>query len=231
MKLNIYKKIFEIMEKYENMLISKNNKNILYKNNDNLSNDFNNDDFFKFIFKNIKIEKSEHCETINPVKTDENNIISKDNLNPTKTFPNIQINNEHYYENFLEKRLTGLTEDCKNKTNNNDSKLILYNQKINSINIHKNNNEVIDFIKKIYKKIILKCHPDKNGDKEIFIKCQKYYEDKFLIGLLYLFYKLEISTKHFNEITFPYELTNKIIKAIFIEIRIIQEKINNFCST
>ena len=197
MKLNIYKKIFEIMDKYEKMLTYKNNNYIPNKTNNDSNNDTNeytnNDDFFKFILKNIKIEKSQLYE---------NNIIPINNYILNEPTQNIKSN-----DNLIQ---------CNSK-------------KINLINnTAKNSDEVKEFIKKIYKKIILKCHPDKNGDKEIFIKCQKYYEDNFLIGLLYLFYKLEITNKNFNEIIFPYVLTDELVRIIFVEIRIIQEKINNF---
>lgn len=185
MKLNIYQKIIEIMDKYENIL---NNKK-------EINNNECNDNFFKFIFKNIKIEKFENNESneINESNNDYNKILIES-------------------QNIL------------------NNKLVLFNNKTESKNIFNKteyNNEIKDFIKKIYKRIILKSHPDKNGNKENFIKCQKYYQDNFLIGLLYLFYKIEIIDKTIDEIIFPYQLTDLVIKTIFVEIRIIQEKINN----
>ena len=77
-------------------------------------------------------------------------------------------------------------------------------------------------MKSCYKKIILLCHPDKTKvNKELyqkyFIKSKEYYENNFLIGLLYLFYLLELK---------PPPLSSLIINHIIIEIRHLQEKIN-----
>jgi hypothetical protein len=84
------------------------------------------------------------------------------------------------------------------------------------------NFEVKKYMKSCYKKIILLCHPDKTKEykelyQEYFIKCQEYYENNFMIGLLYLFYLLKLK---------PPSLSSLIVNHIIIEIRHIQEKIN-----
>jgi len=214
---NIFKKIFDIMNEYENLLDNYDNlnKNINLKKNKESDFDFNNDVFFNFIFNNMKIEKNI------PVKTDtnSNNISNFENSNNIQNIDNsnniLNINNQSnnhinynsnlYKENNIELNLISL------KDNNNDSEKKKYKKDTENIVLKK-------YYKKMYKKIVLVCHPDKNGDKNMFIKCQKYYEDKSLIGLLYISYKLQIK---------PELLTDIIIKKIFEEIRIIQEKINN----
>ena len=53
---NIFKKIFDIMNEYENLLDNYDNlkNNINLKKNKESDFDFNNDDFFNFIFNNMK---------------------------------------------------------------------------------------------------------------------------------------------------------------------------------
>ena len=190
-KLNIFEKIFEIMEEYENkkkkLINNCQNKEVnenINENNNSESNLFEND-FFKFIFNNIKINKKE----INNNEIKEYNKKSNDKL---------------YDEKFV-------------STNNS---LIILNDLDIKCNLPINNNSLIikEYIKKLYKKLVLYCHPDKNGEKELFIKCQEYYNNKLLIGLLYIGYKIKINLPLLNKI---------IIDIIFIEIRIIQEKIRN----
>ena len=173
MESNIFHKIFEIMNCYENLL-----NNHSKCNNKNKSTDFSNnfmkneDNFFTFIFKNIHIYKNNQED----------------------------INN---------------TDNSNNINNNVNDKL---NINRNTISIEKD--EIIkSYMKKCYKKIVLKCHPDKNNnpeDNKYFIKCQEYYDNCFLIGLLYIFYLYKLE---------PPLLSDVIINRILCEIRIIQEKI------
>lgn len=178
MESNIFHKIFEIMNCYENLL-----NNHSKSNNKNTSTDFSNnfmkneDDFFTFIFKNIHIDK--------------NNQEDKKNIENINIFENIDMNG--------------------NSNNNLNS---------DNIDFPIEKNEIIkSYIKKCYKRIVLKCHPDKNNnseDNKYFIKCQEYYDNCFLIGLLYIFYLYKLD---------PPLLSDVIISRILCEIRLIQEKI------
>lgn len=195
-KLNIFEKIFEIMEEYENkkktVINNYYHKNINKDIDENINNENNifENDFFKFIFNNIKISKKE----IDNLK------IKKDN----------QKSDDNYNENYINNNIFN-----NSLTNIND-----YPSKYNNNNNYNDNSLIIkEYIKKLYKKLLLLCHPDKNGDKELFIKCQEYYNNNLLIGLLYIGYKIKINL--------PPLLNKIIIDHIFIEIRIIQEKIKN----
>jgi len=88
------------------------------------------------------------------------------------------------------------------------------------------------YIKKCYKKIVLKCHPDKNktshGSSKIFVRCQEYYNNKLLIGLLYIFYLYSITPPEPLNTIDPNTLCSKtqtIINRMAKEIYIIQKKI------
>lgn len=60
------------------------------------------------------------------------------------------------------------------------------------------NNEQYYLVKKLYKKLCLKFHPDKKGDPAIFIKVSEYYENDFLIGMLSICYNHNINIPNLN---------------------------------
>jgi len=188
MESNIFYKIFEIMNCYENLLNNHSKCNSKNKSTD-FSNNFmkHENNFFTFIFKNIHIHKNNQEDNSNT-----NNINNIDN--------NININ-------------VNTNNNTKNENTNN-------NLNTNNIEISIEKDEIIkSYIKKCYKRIVLKCHPDKNNnpeDNKYFIKCQEYYNNYFLIGLLYIFYIYNLD---------PPLLCDVIISRILCEIRIIQEKI------
>ena len=187
MNINIFDKIYEIMLEYENLLNYSNDKsNIIKDNNINININITNDEFFNYIYKNIKINHN---------KININN--SLDNQLSIKIKDNI-LKDDILKDDILKDDI--LKNDIVKDQINNDNKLI-----------------IDKFIKKIYKKIILKCHPDKNGDNNLFIKCQEYYEKKFIIGLIYISYIIKYSI--------PF-IDNIIINEILIEIRIIQHNID-----
>ncbi len=84
--------------------------------------------------------------------------------------------------------------------------------------VHPEKSVFQQWIDKYYKKIAIKCHPDKVKDKvkqSLFIKTQIYKEQSFLIGILYqcMILKIEIDP-----------LPSMLIQRICEEIRITQEK-------
>ena len=90
------------------------------------------------------------------------------------------------------------------------------------------------YIKKCYKVIVLKCHPDKNKLQTNlhanFIKCREYYDEHLLIGLLYIFYIYKLSPPSPLNISMPVvpdEKCNIIIDRILREIRVIQCKLES----
>lgn len=63
-------------------------------------------------------------------------------------------------------------------------------------------------IDKIYKKLTLVCHPDKNGHD--FIKLQKFYENKDLYELMCMAYEYKIDLKNTNEPEMHFLLEKKL---------------------
>ena len=93
------------------------------------------------------------------------------------------------------------------------------------------------YIKKCYKLIVLKCHPDKNttqaNSSALFIKCKDYYNEQLLIGLLYVFYLYKIKPPHPLDISTPVvpdDDCNILIDRILREIRVIQHKLTEINS-
>ena len=183
--INIFKKIFEIMDHFES--ISNNLPNEKKYKDD--------DDFFNFIFQNVK--------EINPNKNSESNPECKIE---SCTESNNESNNESN------------TESCTESTNK--SELNIENQKI-----------VKNYIRKCYKKIVLKCHPDKNKllkDNKLFVLVQNYYDNELLIGILYIYYIANINPPEPLNNVDPNninKLQEIIIEHIFKEIYIVQKKI------
>ena len=182
---NIFYKIFEIMDHYENIL-----DNSSYEGDDKYT---EGDDFFAFLFKNMK--KQEAAPEKEP-----------------------ETNNE-------EKPETNDEEKPEKEPDSEPEPEIDTNPVIKS------------YIKKCYRKIVLKCHPDKNksihnADK-LFIKCHNYYDNGFLIGLLYIFYLYKILPPAPLNNTSPTELDDDssiLLDQIFKEIRMVQDKLTQFNS-
>jgi len=75
-----------------------------------------------------------------------------------------------------------------------------------------------DRIKKLYRKIVMICHPDKNDQKElnlIYIKATKYYEDVNIIGIYNICDSLFID----------YEVCEEDINSIKVEIEKMKDRI------
>ena len=186
---NIFHKIFEIMDHYENIL-----DNSSYDGDDKYT---EKDDFFAFLFKNMK--KQEATPQKEPETNDEEKPETKDEENP-EIDPNKELESE-----------------TKKKVDTNPV--------------------IKAYVRKCYRKIVLKCHPDKNksihnADK-LFIKCHNYYDNGFLIGLLYIFYLYKILPPAPLNNTSPTELEDDssiLLDQIFKEIRLIQDKLSQFDS-
>ena len=204
--MNIFNKIYEIMNEYDILLDEKENNynnslnNYTHEEFEKNKNEYYNniDNFFKYIFKNININNLNEKNNLDMNNQDINNL-NTDNLNTDNLFSNnkdiIILSNNNLDSHNLE-------YNNNNNFNNNDDK--------------QHENIIQDFIKKIYKKIILKCHPDKKGNEKLFIKCREYYENKFLIGILYIGFLVNYQLPELNQI---------IVNHILFEIRVIQEKI------
>ena len=180
---NIFYKIFEIMNHYENIL-----DNSSYEGDDKYT---EGDDFFAFLFKNMKKQEAAHEKADNTEQ------------NPEK-----------------------VPEPVPDKESDPEPEPEV---DINPI--------IKSYIKKCYRKIVLKCHPDKNksthnADK-LFIKCHDYYDNEFLIGLLYIFYLYKIlppAPLNNTSPTEPDENSEILIDRIFKEIRMIQDKLAQYDS-
>jgi len=186
---NIFHKIFEIMDHYENIL-----DNSSYEGDDKYT---EGDDFFAFLFKNMK--KQEAAPEKEPETNDEKEPETKDEEKPD-VVPDKEPDTE--------------TEQEEDK-----------------------NPVIKSYIKKCYRKIVLKCHPDKNKSNKnaenLFIKCHDYYDNNFLIGLLYVFYLYKILPPAPLNNTSPIEPDENssiLVDRIFKEIRLIQDKLSQFDS-
>ena len=196
------------MSEYENLLLNKDIENNILENDitdEEINNNKNelseqmNDNFFKYIFENINIQKNQNKTELNKTELNETEL-KEPELNKTEL-------------NKTELNKTELNETELNKTELNKTEL--KETELNETELNKTE-IILDFIKKIYKKIIIKCHPDKGGEQSLFIKCQEYYENKFLIGMLYIGYKIKFVLPMLNNI---------VIEQILFEIRVIQQKI------
>ena len=180
---NIFYKIFEIMNHYENIL-----DNSSYEGDDKYT---EGDDFFAFLFKNMKKqEAAPEKEQNTEQNTDKDPEPVPDKESDPEPEPEVDINPI-----------------------------------------------IKSYIKKCYRKIVLKCHPDKNksthnADK-LFIKCHDYYDNGFLIGLLYIFYLYKLlppAPLNNTSPTEPDDNSSILIDRIFKEIRMIQDKLTQYDS-
>jgi hypothetical protein len=197
---NIYIKIIEILNEYENLLniYNSNSKSNATEKKD----DFLNDDFLNFIFKNIHVNKSCGNESgDNPMRDEsgDNPMRNESGDNPMR---NESGDNPIRDESGRDESHDNPSRDESGRDESSEKKSIIKK-----------------FIKKYYKKICLLTHPDKTNDldkNEIFKRAKDNMENNFLIGIIKNAYDLKIKIDDLNEI---------IIEQILIDIRIIQEKI------
>lgn len=216
MEFNIYNEIIKILNEYDCLLEKvknqrENNQTQNKETNLKEMNDFLNSDFLKYIFENIKVERQE----------EEN----KNNINQNNELDLDEYTKEHIDK---EKKINKPKENNDSEENINISKENNNESDENNDDSEENNNrnskiekgdEVKEFIKKYYRKIIILTHPDKTSDiyrNEMFKKAKEYSENKFLIGIIKLCFDLKIQIESLNKI---------LMNQIFFDIRVIQQKI------
>lgn len=195
--IHIFTKIYELMDHFENLCHESVPSEKKYKEDD---------DFFAFIFQNVKEvdarkqpEKQPDKEETNP--TTSTTIKEEESKTNEQSQTNSNLNNEPASAS------TKLQEESEESIVN-------------------------KYIKKCYKKIVLKCHPDKNKKSQdassIFVRCQEYYDNRLLIGILYIFYLYSIKPPEPLNTLDPNNINNKtnaLLNRIAKEIYIIQKKI------
>jgi len=201
---NIFYKIFQIMNHYENVLENITYKGEKYKPDDTFNDFMNADEFFSSIFKEVPIKKKEQPPDSHPNENDDSqDKPANDNEAPS------------------DNQSTGEDELPPD-----ESKPLSKQEQI-----------ITKYIKKCYRIIVLKCHPDKNksheNGSELFMKCQQYYECDFLIGILYVFYLYKLKPPPplvNNTQDVPDDDYTTIVNRILLEIRVIQDKLVLFNS-
>ena len=230
MKINIYFEIFNILNEYELLLniyhdkkfmIDEKNKNKQYNDNNNNDNkkeqkinidknlnEFMDNDFLNYIFNSVKIKKNDIPD--NNLNQTQNNDLNKDK----QTYNNNELNEDNKKNDNNESNNNN-TKNDNNDSNEDNTK----NDNNDSNKDNTKNNEVNNFIKKYYRKIVILTHPDKTNDiikNNIFKKAKDNIENKFLIGIIKNCYDLKIEIN---------DLTESLLNHIMFEIRVIQEKI------
>jgi len=142
-------------------------------------NDYNIYDKINIILnKNINKKELLDDDFFNYIFDNYINIENTTNINIHEIKTNLKFNTQN-------------TINITNKTNIKET--IEKNQETMEMNIEK-----YYLVKKLYKKLCLKFHPDKNGNPEIFIKITEYYEYDLLIGLLSICYNYNINIPKLN---------------------------------
>jgi len=199
--IHIFTKIYELMDHFENLCHESVPSEKKYKEDD---------DFFAFIFQNVKEVDAQKQPEKQPEKRPD-----KEETNPTTS---TTIKEE-------ESKTNEQSQTTRNLNNEPASASTKLQEESEESIVNK-------YIKKCYKKIVLKCHPDKNkksqGASIIFMRCQEYYDNRLLIGLLYIFYLYSIKPPEPLNTLDPNNINNKtnaLLNRIAKEIYIIQKKI------
>ena len=232
---NIYIKIIEILNEYENLLniYNSNSKSNATEKKD----DFLNDDFLNFIFKNIHVNKSkdnprrdesgdnplrdEYAD--NPIRDESGDNPKRDESgdNPSRDESGDNPSRDESGDNPIRDE-SGRDESHDNPSRDESHDNLRRDESGDNPKRDESSEKksvIKKFIKKYYKKICLLTHPDKTNDldkNEIFKRAKDNMENNFLIGIIKNAYDLKIKIDDLNEI---------IIEQILIDIRIIQEKI------
>ena len=196
--IDIFYKIFQIMDHYENILDKHSYNGNKYKPTEASDLFTNNDTFFSSIFKNVELNK--------PVETKKDQD-SKEEGNKDKSAEANKDKPEEANKDKLPSEIEPTTDHGKT---------------------------VKKYIKKCYKILILRCHPDKHLDEtdfdktKIFIRCKEYYDNQLLIGLLYIFYIYNLSPPSPLITTAPTSSDteyNILLNQVIYEIRVMQDKL------
>jgi hypothetical protein len=195
--IHIFTKIYELMGHFENLCHESVPSEKKYKEDD---------EFFAFIFQNVK--------EVDPQKQPEKQP-EKEETNPTSSTTIKEEESESNEQSQTNSNLNNEPASASTKLQEESDESI-----------------VNKYIKKCYKKIVLKCHPDKNkksqGASTIFVRCQEYYDNRLLIGILYIFYLYSIKPPEPLNALDPNNINNKtnaLLNRIAKEIYIIQKKI------
>ena len=136
----------------------------------------------KYYYKNKNNNNSFYLflQKLNP-GVDENNGENKDeNKDEYKGENKDEYKGENKDENKDENKSENKSE---NKDENKDKNKKIFNS----------------YLKKFYKKLILKTHPDKNKkNSHYFVDIQYFYEKKIIIGLIYYYIKLKLPKPEMN---------------------------------
>ena len=199
--INIFYKIFQIMDHYETVLDNHSYHGNKYKPDEAFNDFMNADDFFSFIAKQVPVNK-----VPKPPPMGGGNAPPDDDFLPSGPPPPPPPAEADPFAS---------EENASDAVPKTDEDAI-----------------VKKYIKKCYKLIVLKCHPDKNttqaNSSALFIKCKDYYNEQLLIGLLYIFYLYKIKPPHPLDISTPVvpdDDCNILIDRILREIRVIQHKL------
>jgi len=192
------------MDHYENILDNQSYSGEKYKPDESFKEFMNSDEFFAAVFKNVPVNKKpvpKQGAETEKPQSEQEEGTEKEEAPAPPPPPPVE------------------TEPAPDNTSERDRVITKY-------------------IKKCYRVIVLKCHPDKNKlDEDInnnnkkFLKCQEYYDNNFLIGLLYIFYLYKLKPPAPLNIATPIvpeDDCSIIIDRIIREIRVIQDKLELF---
>lgn len=233
--INIYEKIDSLFK-------------IFYKSletTDTNHNDLFSDDFFKMILKKYTIGdilKGTIYEKYKKKFGKYNGIVksskkSKVNINGNFTFTTQEktnTNKNSSTQNADDQKTNSQNANAQNANDNNDNP-----QNVNAKNASTNeeyfDNSNYDIDKteikeksyitkikeKIFKKVALKCHPDRSNkykDGILFTEAREHYDNSLIIGLIYLCNVLDIDTRFIK-------LESNLVNHLLEEIRILIEEI------
>lgn len=208
---NIYNEILILY----NIYLSRNNIDF------SLSENFNHKSFFNFIYpqlQNIIDIINKQKEKSNEMlfnKSDNHMDINNDIIIPD--IKNVTTNNDYHLSMYF--------NNSKNNPDNNSEKYI-FNLNSNNYKSKKDvyfNEVIYPIFKKLFRKIVLICHPDKNPlykDGILFSRVCESYDQKLLIGMINYSIILNINLDFIN-------LDSDLIKYLISEMILLINKIIN----